>query len=415
MPSTPIIILKILLFAKVGLTELSNVTCSGHFGTFELVGTASSLFETLVIPLDGGRTLLASSCSDSQLDGPTAYAALRLLGKSLSFGVDLSSTECGCVLSFDLSSSPDGDHESCAAGSSCVDIVAMKANRRAFLTGMIETRDPLGLMGGLGGGQAASTNQTGWLGPRDFSKDEYGPGGSCVDTNRPFEVAISFPLDESRGMLKEIRLVLSQASSVGGDACEQIEFSVGSEAENIVALAQVTQALHMGVTPSFEYRLGAPSLMTGLGADGGGPCESDSPPDSKSECKTAAAIRNVVVEDLKDTKGKPSPHKTKSKSKKGTGLPAGAVFLIVIGFLGCLGCLSCYVCCWCGCYGEQAAQCMDFIFGPRWRPTVPKKSKGKQGPARDLPRRRGGKKKALGGGKAKPYIEMRSQSDTELV
>lgn len=57
------------------------------------------------------------------------------------------------------------------------------------------SQDSAGAEGGLGGGTATlpSGQDVSWNGPRDWTKEEYGYGGSCVDTARPFRVTAVFP------------------------------------------------------------------------------------------------------------------------------------------------------------------------------------------------------------------------------
>ena len=62
-----------------------------------------------------------------------------------------------------------------------------------------------GVNGGYGGGDPSAYN-----GPRDFTSSEYGPGGSCIDTNSPFRVAASFPVDEN-GLLAHMKVTYTQS------------------------------------------------------------------------------------------------------------------------------------------------------------------------------------------------------------
>ena len=46
---------------------------------------------------------------------------------------------------------------------------------------------------------------------RDWTRDQYSPGGTCIDTNFPFRVNVSFvKSEEEPDMLAHLRTVLTQ-------------------------------------------------------------------------------------------------------------------------------------------------------------------------------------------------------------
>lgn len=67
----------------------------------------------------------------------------------------------------------------------------MEGNKFSWHSTLHNTWDHPGLAGGFGGVQQADMMYG--AGPRDMTGAQYGPGGSIVDTNEAFNVAVSFP------------------------------------------------------------------------------------------------------------------------------------------------------------------------------------------------------------------------------
>merc|ERR1711924_569272 len=72
-------------------------------------------------------------------------------------------------------------------GIDCTEIDIMEANKHVFVTTLHTHDDPSGEGDGFDAAHAI------------WSKDQYGPGGMCIDTNRPFRVEASF-LSPSGGL-----------------------------------------------------------------------------------------------------------------------------------------------------------------------------------------------------------------------
>jgi len=224
---------------------------------------------TLLASMDA-RAYFAERCTGRY--NHTDYIALQLLNKRLQFSVDLAGAGCGCNAAFYLVSMKQNPKESmcsdyyCDANSvcgvACDEIDIMEANQHAFHSTLHTLHDNSGVGGGFGGGGPN------WNGPRDFTAEEYGLGGRCVDTARPFQVAVEFPID-LQGNLKAMDITLAQA----GSDCD-VHFSVAGYS----GLQQLTEALQRGMTPTFSYWRAADMLwMDGVGADGQGPCDKDTP------------------------------------------------------------------------------------------------------------------------------------------
>merc|ERR1712190_104363 len=126
------------------------------------------------------------------------YVAMNLLGKTMRFDVDLDNAGCGCNVALYLVSMAQNPHVSdckdyyCDAndvcGESCAEIDIMEANTKAWHSTLHTQFDHGGMGAGLGGGD-------GFMGPRDWTTSQYGPGAMCIDTNKPFRLSVSFPLD----------------------------------------------------------------------------------------------------------------------------------------------------------------------------------------------------------------------------
>ncbi|CAK0837817.1 unnamed protein product, partial [Prorocentrum cordatum] len=143
-----------------------------------------------------GRTYFADEC----FEGESLYnricsffhhRPMRLLGKSVRYTVDLAGAGCGCNAAVYLASMRQNseatqcmDHycdANAVCGESCAEIDLQEANSHAFRTTLHTSEDREGV--GVG------------LGPEllHWTSEEYGPGGRCINTSRPFSVQVAFP------------------------------------------------------------------------------------------------------------------------------------------------------------------------------------------------------------------------------
>lgn len=145
----------------------------------------------------GARAYAARRC-DAASFNRTDYAALRLLGRTLSVTVDVSAAGCGCVAAFYLvpmrrSFEPgtcNGDRycdANAVCGVRCSEIDVLEANRHALLSTVHTADDCYGQGNGLGGKNKA------------FNSSQYGPGGSVVDTRFPFRAHAYFEAGKAVG------------------------------------------------------------------------------------------------------------------------------------------------------------------------------------------------------------------------
>jgi len=144
--------------------------------------------------------------------------------------------------------------------------------------------DHNGVGKGVGGGGA------GWSGPRDWNTSEYGPGASCIDTSKPFQVEVGFPAD-ANCQLVGMEITLSQ---VARSDCE-LKLAM----DNYQGMPELSKALAAGMTPMVSYWNSVDMLwMDGKGSDGQGPCARDHPDDCGKRTKfsnfSVAAIPGAV-------------------------------------------------------------------------------------------------------------------------
>jgi hypothetical protein len=214
------------------------------------------------------RAYFALNCTAGSYDHKQ-YVAMDLLGKSLSYSVDLSGAGCGCNAAFYLTSMAQNKNPSecsdfyCDAnnvcGESCAEIDIQEANMFAWHSTLHSATDRGGLGGGYGGGDS-------WNGPRDWGSAEYGRGAKCVDTSKPFQVMASFPVD-GQGVLAAMEVTLYQH----GKTC-----NVSTRTDGYPGVQELTEALTAGMTPILSYWSANDMLwMDGAGTDGQGPCQVD--------------------------------------------------------------------------------------------------------------------------------------------
>ena len=159
----------------------------------------------------GSRAYLADTCVEGEPADSSSYAALSLLGKTLSFTVDVSKASCGCVVAaYLVPMRANRERGSCGdfycdanrvCGVGCSEIDIMEANSRAFLS-TTHTLEPdcYGRGSGVGGANHA------------FSASAYGPRGSTIDTDKPFRVHAYFEAAAADpGMLQDMAVTLGQS------------------------------------------------------------------------------------------------------------------------------------------------------------------------------------------------------------
>jgi len=256
-----------------------------------------------VIPNYLGRSYFADRCSPGQYNN-REYLALQLLGRSMTFTVDLSEAGCGCNVALYLTSLHQNSGRSeckdfyCDANSvcgvACAEIDIMEANAFAFRTSLHSADDRWGLSLGYGGGGA------GWNGARDWSMVQYGTDGECINTSKPFQVKSDFPINAS-GNLEAMVLTLFQS----GQQCNLSLTLQGydgnattSKKGSRAGMLALEEALRAGMTPIASL-WGADDMgwMDGEGEDHLGPCKSD----SEMNCPQSVTMQDFYLEDLPAT------------------------------------------------------------------------------------------------------------------
>mmetsp|Transcript_45067 Transcript_45067/g.130408 ORF Transcript_45067/g.130408 Transcript_45067/m.130408 type:complete len:424 (-) Transcript_45067:279-1550(-) len=272
---------------SVGGDQAANqISCPGAFslpgvGSVSLVptGWTSGVENMSYMQLEdggiktvmGSRAYFASTCTAGVYDNKQ-YLALDLRGKTFRYTTDMSKAGCGCNAALYLTNlaqndrpSECGDHYCDAndvCGESCAEIDIQEGSRVAWHSTLHTSADHTGLGKGIGGGGP------GWSGPRDWSAEDYGPGGRCVDTNFPFNVSAYFPVDD-QGKLEAMEITLGQAGR---------ECLLWTRVGGYSGMAELDAALAKGMTPIVSYWSSDEMLwMDGKGMDSQGPCWKDLP------------------------------------------------------------------------------------------------------------------------------------------
>mmetsp|Transcript_99922 Transcript_99922/g.278252 ORF Transcript_99922/g.278252 Transcript_99922/m.278252 type:complete len:555 (+) Transcript_99922:1-1665(+) len=221
---------------------------------------------------------------------------MKLLGKVLKYTTDISSAGCGCNAAFYLvSMRQNAQISSCndyycdankVCGVACAEVDIQEANKRAWHSTLHAAADSSGTGGGYGGGEE-------WTGPRNFNRDQYGPGSPCIDTMQPIDVAVSFPTNP-QGQLQAMVVTLTQR----GRNCP-LTINLGSYAN----MAEISGAIAAGMTPVISYWKSEDMLwMDGKGADAQGPCAVDS-----QRCGDSVQFYDFRVEDIAGPAPQPAP------------------------------------------------------------------------------------------------------------
>lgn len=127
-----------------------------------------------------------------------------------------------------------------------------------------------------------------------WTSNEYGPGSTCIDTNKPFNVLAHFPVDGS-GKFQGMMVDLQQE----GSSCGGLTASVGwYEFGGSDALAKLTEVLREGMVPVVSYWKSDDMLwLDGSDVNGETPCLADRPLDCPL---IGPRIFNFQVSDFKD-------------------------------------------------------------------------------------------------------------------
>mmetsp|Transcript_13745 Transcript_13745/g.23596 ORF Transcript_13745/g.23596 Transcript_13745/m.23596 type:complete len:328 (-) Transcript_13745:386-1369(-) len=243
-----------------------------------------------------GRTYFSNSCVPGSFSH-NRYAELNLLNKRISWTTNVAAAGCGCNAAFYLASLPQNPEVSgckdfyCDANSvcgvRCSEIDLQEANTHAFHSVLHMAEDGSGVGLGYGGGGS------GWNSHRDWTKEQYGPGSSCINTNRAFRVEVSFPVKNMNGKVK-LEAIITKVSQ---DGCT-LEASVETDSYHFNGRSsadELTEALEKGMTPIVSY-WSAPDMlwMDGQGADHLGPCQQDNP----DLCGESVQFYDFAVEGL---------------------------------------------------------------------------------------------------------------------
>jgi len=224
--------------ATVGKFLLAMSLCGPHFAYAQCQGglDAAGLGQVFVSGggiTPAGNTLtvnhysgisLTTSCTDHW--DPHAFTTVNLLGKTLSFEVDLSKVGCACNLAFYLTKEPamspagEPSEGSCdyspyycdanqVCGQWCPELDIMEANSHTFQSTphKCDPSNDASYYNCDRGGAAMNI--------RSMGNNVYGPGAQYrIDTTRPFEVRTSFSGDPNAPSFTGMKTELVQGSNV---------------------------------------------------------------------------------------------------------------------------------------------------------------------------------------------------------
>lgn len=230
------------------------------------------------------RAYFSEVCSDGVYHN-NFYMAMPLLGKMLRYTIDLSGAGCGCNAALYLVSMRQNAQASlcndyyCDAnrvcGVACTEVDLQEANVFAWHSTLHSSTDGAGTGAGLGGSS------------HDFDAQQYGPGSQCIDTTKPIDVAVTFPVDP-QGALQAMEVTLTQ----GAKGC-----SVKTRINQYGQWAEISQALAAGMTPVVSYwKSGDMRWMDG------GPCGSDN-----EQCSDTVWFSNFSIEGMRPLEPVPDP------------------------------------------------------------------------------------------------------------
>jgi hypothetical protein len=263
-----------------------TVTDGGYTGPYPFAGGGLTTSGTTVTLNHNSGGFIAWTCDTSYQ--PTTGKRWTLLGRSLSFDVNLASVGCACNLALYLvqmpayNSSNQPDPTSCGnyycdankvCGLYCVEFDIMEANNRAFQTTPHKCNAPndnyYPSCDGGGCGQNVIRINSG----------AYGPGSGTINTNNGFSVNIFFGVN-GNGQLSEVSTTLSQDGR---------SFKMTHSDSNCGGgyLESMTDAFKSGMTLYYSYWGSDANTMSWL----------DIPPcDYSTSCNGGpATISNVVL------------------------------------------------------------------------------------------------------------------------
>jgi hypothetical protein len=236
--------------------------------------------DTLIAHMKG-RAYFGDTCAENAYDNNN-YKGFVLLGNTLRYTMDLSGAGCGCNAAVYLVSmkqntdvSTCGDYycdANSVCGVSCTEVDIQEANMYAWRSTLHTADDRSGQAFGYGG--------TGDL-ALSWEEGKYGPGGQCIDTNRPFQVAVSFPVNADN-TLQSMRVTLSQ----DGSPCP-----LTGHMENY-GIPEITRALSEGMTPVVSFW--SADSMTWL--DGKGPKGGTCVEDRADQCPDSVKVYGFSLE-----------------------------------------------------------------------------------------------------------------------
>uniref|UniRef100_A0A6U6SHC9 cellulose 1,4-beta-cellobiosidase (non-reducing end) n=1 Tax=Zooxanthella nutricula TaxID=1333877 RepID=A0A6U6SHC9_9DINO len=244
----------------------------------------------------GGRTYFSRTCSAGTYNNNN-YASLSLLGKTVSYTVNVANTGCGCNVAFYLTSMKQNiEPTACqdfycdannVCGERCDEVDIMEANSKVWRSTLHMAEDDVGGAAGYGG--TGPHTQT-------WTHKEYGPGANCIDTNFPFEVRAHFPTHVVNGetMLQGMMVDLYQASAVNCQYPKGLTATVGwYKFRGEDGIKALTKALQAGMVPIVSYWSSSDLLwLDGQDIDGERPCDADRP----SMCpSTGPSVSDVSI------------------------------------------------------------------------------------------------------------------------
>lgn len=134
-----------------------------------------------------------------------------MLGKTLRFNVDIGGVNCGCTAGVYLVQNGDGGCDASGSFGRCGEIDILEGNKFSWHSTLHNAQDHPGLAGGFGGVQQPDMMYG--KGPRDMTGDQYGPGGSIIDTSRSFHAAVSFPQADDGSLVDMIVMLYQDGNS----------------------------------------------------------------------------------------------------------------------------------------------------------------------------------------------------------